>query len=69
MQYNTIQYNTIQYNRCEFEAVAIEIEPLVAELKFALKHIDEWARPVLTPSPALLQPSLSEYIYEPYGVW
>jgi hypothetical protein len=55
--------------RCEFEAVAIEIEPLMAELNFALKHIDEWARPVLTPSPALVQPSLSEYIYEPFGVW
>ena len=58
----------INISRCEFESMGTEILSTIAEVDFALKHLDSWTKPVFTAYPALLAPCTSEYVYEPYGV-
>ena len=51
-----------------FEAVGLEIVPMMMEIDHAIQHLEGWMKPVYTPVPAMIEPAVSEYVYEPYGV-
>ena len=51
-----------------FEAVGLEIVPMMMEIDYAIQHLETWMKPVYTPVPAMIAPAVSEYVYEPYGV-
>ena len=50
-----------------FEAYATEIGILLEEIKFTLKHLDEWAKPRKIKTPFSLFPGKSTIYPEPYG--
>ena len=50
------------------EAYASEIGFVLADIRYALKHLHEWATPQRRPTPLWLQPASSRLHPEPYGV-
>ena len=54
--------------RCSFETVLCEISPLLLEIDDLLSLLPQYDSPVYVKTPALMVPSTSEYVYEPYGV-
>ena len=54
--------------RCPFETVLCEISPLILEIDDLLSLLPQYDSPVYVKTPALMAPSTSEYVYEPYGV-
>lgn len=50
------------------EAYASEIGFVLADIRYALKHLNEWARPQRRHTPLWLQPASSRLHPEPYGV-
>jgi len=54
--------------RCSFETVLCEISPLLLEIDDLLSLLPQYHSPVYAKTPALMVPSTSEYVHEPYGV-
>ena len=55
-------------NKSPFEAYATEIGIVKEEIKYALKHLDQWAKPKYVPTPLTQFPSRSFIYPEPYGL-
>ena len=55
-------------NKSPFEAYATEIGIVKEEIKYALKHLDQWAKPKYVPTPLTQFPSRSFVYPEPYGL-
>ncbi len=55
-------------NKSDFEGYMTEIGMVLAELRFALKHIKKWVRPQQVPTPLMHWPAKSFILPEPYGV-
>jgi len=55
-------------HKSTFECFATEIGFLLGEVGHALAHMEAWARPWKTSTPAFLQPAHSRTIFEPLGV-
>ena len=54
--------------RCLFETVLCEISPLLLEIDDLLSLLPKYFSSNYTKTPAVMVPSISEYVYEPYGV-
>lgn len=54
--------------KSEFEVYGTELEPVLAEARFAVRHLREWMQPRKVPTPLLFFPSRSEIIRDPLGV-
>ncbi len=54
-------------NKSEFEAFATETGLVLKEIRYHLKHLKKWARPVRVPTPLIHFPAASRIIPEPYG--
>lgn len=55
-------------NKTEFDAYTTEIGIIYDEIKYALRHVRHWAKPVKVPSPLIMWPSKSYILKEPFGV-
>ncbi|MGL6202489.1 MAG: aldehyde dehydrogenase [Lachnospiraceae bacterium] len=55
-------------NKSPFEAYATEVGIVKEEIKYALKHFDQWIKPEYVSSPLTQFPSKSFIYPEPYGV-
>lgn len=55
------------FKKSEAETLLTEIFPTVQELKFAIKNLESWARPLSVPAPITLCGSKSFLYYEPKG--
>jgi len=55
-------------NKTEFDAYTTEIGIIYDEIKYAIKHLHQWAEPVKVPSPIIMWPSKSYIQKEPFGV-
>nr|WP_166244324.1 aldehyde dehydrogenase [Paenibacillus turpanensis] len=56
------------FRKPEFETYATEIGFLLSEIRHALKHLDEWSRPVKVKTPVTHFGSASYIHSEPFGV-
>jgi aldehyde dehydrogenase (NAD+) len=54
--------------KSQFESYASEVGFMLEEIRFILKHLDQWARPRKVSTPLALQPGCSYVQAEPYGV-
>ena len=54
--------------RCPFEAIGLELLPVVSEIDLILANLSSWTKNVSTPVPAMMAPATSEIVSEPYGV-
>ncbi|MEZ4814764.1 MAG: aldehyde dehydrogenase [Bdellovibrionota bacterium] len=55
-------------NKPEMESVASETGAVVEEIKFTLKHLDEWVKPQKVSTPIVAQPGRAMIVPEPKGV-
>lgn len=55
-------------NKSEEEAYLTEVSTVTGEIKYALNHIDSWARMEKVHTPLKLYPAKSYIVKEPYGV-
>ena len=54
-------------NKSEFEAFATETGLVLKEIRYHLKHLKKWARPLRVPTPVIHFPAVSRILPEPYG--
>ncbi len=54
--------------RSEYESFGTEIGPVLAEIKFARKHLHEWMRIKRVPTPLMFLPSRSYIKADPLGI-
>lgn len=57
----------LDFKKSEAETLLTEIFPTLQELKFAIKNLEAWARPLPVPAPLTLWTSKSFLYYEPKG--
>lgn len=55
-------------HKSSFEAYATEIGIVKEEIRYTLKHLRNWAKPVRVPTPITQFPACSFIYHEPYGV-
>ena len=55
-------------NRCEFEAVVLDLMPILGELELMIKELDTWMQSEATQVPSVMLPAVAEVVTEPYGV-
>jgi aldehyde dehydrogenase (NAD+) len=53
--------------KSEYEAYVTEIAMIYEEIKYALKHINQWAKPKKVQSSIATIPGKSRILYEPFG--
>lgn len=56
------------FGKPEMEVLMTEIYPVLQEIRYALKKLSKWIKPVKVPAPALLTGTKSYLQYEPKGV-
>lgn len=56
------------FGKPEMEVLMTEIYPVLQEIRYALKKLHKWTKPVKVPAPALLTGTKSYLQYEPKGV-
>lgn len=54
--------------KSSFESWSSEIGFVIAEIEFALKHLNKWVRPKKVSSPLVVQPAKSTIMAEPLGL-
>lgn len=54
--------------RSAIETTLAEVMMVENEIKEAIYHLKDWMKPVVASTPALMAPSESEIIFEPFGV-
>lgn len=55
------------FGKPELEVLTTEIYPTLQEIRYALKHLDKWAKPQKVPAPALLLGTKNSLYFEPKG--
>lgn len=54
--------------KSEMEAYMTEVSQVIHEIKYAIKHLESWAKPKKVKTPLALMPGKSKIVREPYGV-
>lgn len=69
-EYKPLIYEALKkdLNKSEYESYLTEVSIVMQEIKTAMRHIDQWCRPVAKKSSLAVMPNKSFTMYEPYGV-
>jgi aldehyde dehydrogenase (NAD+) len=55
-------------NKSAFEGYATELGMVYDEIRYVMKHLDQWTRPKIVKTPLAQFPSISKIYAQPYGV-
>ncbi len=58
----------LDLNKSEFETCMTEVSSVIGSIKYAIKHLDEWAHPKKVRSSLSVFPAKSVIVKEPFGV-
>ena len=69
-EYKPLIYDALKkdLNKSEYESYLTEVSIVMQEIKTALKHLEQWCRPVSKKASLAVMPNKSFTMFEPYGV-